>query len=103
MGMLFLFFNWSITSDMVLYTVVPTRRATACAMQIMVSHLFGDATSPLIIGAVRTHTTARGAYLRRCPMRYVAMTNRTQHDFMQYRMLCTSQSFFKYWAAPATS
>ncbi|KAG7249276.1 hypothetical protein CRUP_010148, partial [Coryphaenoides rupestris] len=32
------------------YVVVPTRRATAIALQIMVCHLLGDAASPYIIG-----------------------------------------------------
>ena len=32
--------------------IVPTRRATAEAMQILSQHLFGDASSPFIIGAV---------------------------------------------------
>ena len=35
------------------YVVVPTRRATAIALQIMVCHLLGDAASPYIIGVVR--------------------------------------------------
>lgn len=34
------------------YTVVPTRRATAEALQILMQHLFGDAFSPLVVGAV---------------------------------------------------
>ena len=32
--------------------IVPTRRSTAEAMQILSQHLFGDASSPFIIGAV---------------------------------------------------
>lgn len=35
------------------YVVVPTRRATAEALQIMVCHLLGDAGSPYLLGAVR--------------------------------------------------
>ena len=34
------------------YSVVPTRRATAEAIQILMQHLFGDAFSPLLVGAV---------------------------------------------------
>jgi len=34
------------------YIVVPTRRSTAEAIQILISHAFGDAGSPYLIGAV---------------------------------------------------
>jgi len=44
--------NWSIVSDMTLYIVIPTRRGTATAAQILVSHMFGDAFSPYLIGAL---------------------------------------------------
>ena len=36
------------------YVVVPTRRSTAEAFQILASHLFGDAGSPYLIGIVST-------------------------------------------------
>lgn len=35
------------------YVVVPTRRSTAEALQIVFSHLLGDAGSPYLIGVVR--------------------------------------------------
>jgi len=44
--------NWSIVSDMTLYIVIPTRRGIASATQILVSHMFGDAFSPYLIGAL---------------------------------------------------
>ncbi|XP_062392249.1 protein spinster homolog 3-like [Sardina pilchardus] len=44
--------NWAILADILLYVVVPTRRATAEALQIMVCHLFGDAGSPYLLGAI---------------------------------------------------
>merc|ERR1719461_2022900 len=44
--------NWSIVADILLYVVVPTRRGTADALQILFSHLFGDAGSPYLIGMV---------------------------------------------------
>jgi len=44
--------NWSIVADILLYVVVPTRRGTAEAIQILLSHLFGDAGSPYLIGKV---------------------------------------------------
>lgn len=37
---------------MLLYIVVPKRRAIATGMQILVSHLFGDASGPYLIGLI---------------------------------------------------
>lgn len=34
------------------YVVVPTRRSTAEAFQILISHTFGDAGSPYLVGVV---------------------------------------------------
>ncbi|XP_077449222.1 protein spinster homolog 3 isoform X2 [Stigmatopora argus] len=44
--------NWSLLADMLLYVVVPTKRATAEALQITIGHLLGDAGSPYLIGVV---------------------------------------------------
>ncbi|XP_056141026.1 protein spinster homolog 3 [Lampris incognitus] len=44
--------NWPILADILLYVVVPNRRATAEALQITVCHLLGDAGSPYLIGAI---------------------------------------------------
>ncbi|XP_006819050.1 protein spinster homolog 1-like [Saccoglossus kowalevskii] len=44
--------NWAVTSDILLYVVTPTRRATANAFQMLASHLLGDATSPYIVGQI---------------------------------------------------
>ncbi|KAL9915682.1 protein spinster isoform X1 [Glossina fuscipes] len=43
---------WAIVADMLLYVVVPTRRSTAEAFQILISHTFGDAGSPYLIGLI---------------------------------------------------
>lgn len=51
-GLTFLSLNWSIVPDILLYTVLPTRRGTASAMQILFSHMLGDAASPYIVGSV---------------------------------------------------
>ncbi|XP_071449409.1 protein spinster [Hetaerina americana] len=51
-GQLFLNLNWSIVADMLLYVVVPTRRSTAEAFQILGSHALGDAGSPYIVGLI---------------------------------------------------
>jgi len=52
LGEISLNLNWSIVSDILLYVVVPTRRGSASAIQILISHLFGDAGSPYLIGLV---------------------------------------------------
>ncbi|XP_068779259.1 protein spinster homolog 1 [Struthio camelus] len=44
--------NWAIVADILLYVVAPTRRSTAEALQIVVSHLLGDAGSPYLIGVI---------------------------------------------------
>jgi MFS family permease len=44
--------NWSIVADILLYVVTPTCRSTAEAVQILISHTFGDAGSPYLIGLV---------------------------------------------------
>jgi len=36
------------------YVVIPTRRSTAEAVQILMSHLLGDAGSPFLVGLVRS-------------------------------------------------
>ncbi|XP_065214331.1 protein spinster isoform X1 [Planococcus citri] len=51
-GEVFLNLNWSIVADILLYVVEPTRRSTAEAFQILVSHAFGDAGSPYLIGVL---------------------------------------------------
>lgn len=48
----FLNLNWAIVADMSLYVVVPPRRSTAEAFQILISHMFGDAGSPYLIGVI---------------------------------------------------
>lgn len=51
-GETFLSLNWAIVADILLYVVIPTRRATAEALQIVLSHLLGDAGSPYLIGVI---------------------------------------------------
>ena len=51
-GETFLCFNWALVSDIVLSVVLPNRRATASALQILMSHLLGDAGSPWIVGEI---------------------------------------------------
>lgn len=42
--------NWAVISDMTLSVTLPQKRAFASAGQILVSHLLGDAISPVIAG-----------------------------------------------------
>lgn len=48
----FLSTNWSVVVDILLYVIVPQRRSTAQSIQILTSHILGDASSPFIIGAI---------------------------------------------------
>ncbi|CAH2096254.1 unnamed protein product [Euphydryas editha] len=52
LGMLTLNLTWSIVADVVLYVVIPPRRSTAEAFQILISHMFGDAGSPYLVGVI---------------------------------------------------
>ncbi|XP_075181522.1 protein spinster homolog 1-like [Anomaloglossus baeobatrachus] len=55
-GDILLMMNFSISADVRLYVVSPARRSTAQAMSMMISHLLGDAISPLIIGEISNLT-----------------------------------------------
>uniref|UniRef100_A0A0R3S5H0 MFS domain-containing protein n=1 Tax=Elaeophora elaphi TaxID=1147741 RepID=A0A0R3S5H0_9BILA len=44
--------NWAIIVDMLLDIIVPQRRSIANSWQILISHLFGDASGPYIVGLV---------------------------------------------------
>lgn len=44
--------TWPILADILLYVVVPNRRASAEALQITVGHLLGDAGSPYLLGVI---------------------------------------------------
>ncbi|CAH1112178.1 unnamed protein product [Psylliodes chrysocephalus] len=44
--------NWAIVNDILLYVVLPTRRSTAEGFQLLVSHAFGDAGSPYLVGVL---------------------------------------------------
>ncbi|XP_054899525.1 sphingosine-1-phosphate transporter SPNS2 isoform X2 [Poeciliopsis prolifica] len=51
-GETLLFVNWALTADILMFVVIPTRRATAVAFQSFTSHLLGDAGSPYLIGKI---------------------------------------------------
>lgn len=44
--------NWTLTSDILLYVITPSRRSFAQSIQILFSHLLGDAFSPYFVGMV---------------------------------------------------
>jgi hypothetical protein len=48
----FLCLNWAINVDMLLYIVLPNKRSLATGMQILISHLFGDASGESIFKAI---------------------------------------------------
>lgn len=51
-GEILMCFNWVPNGDILLYVIPPKCRSTAEAIQILIIHTFGDAFSPLLIGAV---------------------------------------------------
>lgn len=44
--------SWTIVADVLLYAIYPNRRSIASALNILICHLFGDAGSPYVIGAI---------------------------------------------------
>ncbi|PIC39430.1 hypothetical protein B9Z55_011118 [Caenorhabditis nigoni] len=44
--------NWAVNVDILMYVVVANRRATALAVQTMLAHMFGDASSPYVVGVL---------------------------------------------------
>uniref|UniRef100_A0A671MWR1 Protein spinster homolog 1 n=1 Tax=Sinocyclocheilus anshuiensis TaxID=1608454 RepID=A0A671MWR1_9TELE len=63
LGETFLSMNWAIVADILLYVVIPTRRSTAEAFQIVLSHLLGDAISPYLIGVVSDSIKKSDSYM----------------------------------------
>ncbi|NP_705949.2 protein spinster homolog 1 [Danio rerio] len=63
LGETFLSMNWAIVADILLYVVIPTRRSTAEAFQIVLSHLLGDAISPYLIGVVSDSIKESNSYM----------------------------------------
>lgn len=44
--------NWAPTANILLYVIVPQRRSSAEAVQILLSHILGDALSPILTGLI---------------------------------------------------
>jgi MFS family permease len=73
--------NWSIVADILLYVVTPTCRSTAEAVQILLSHTFGDAGSPYLIGVISDGlftTMVSGAATCRTIMQDMAVASSTE-------------------------
>ncbi|CAO4374425.1 unnamed protein product [Caenorhabditis nigoni] len=51
-GLTFLCFNWGLNIDMLTTVIHPNRRSTAFSYFVLVSHLFGDASGPYLIGLI---------------------------------------------------
>lgn len=49
---IFLNMNWAVSVDIAMYVVVPTRRVTAQAMNLMCAHAIGEAGSPYLVGLI---------------------------------------------------
>lgn len=64
--------NWAVNMDILMYVIVANRRATATAIQTLMSHLFGDATSPYIVGTISD--AIRGANLSTVSRFYALQT-----------------------------
>ncbi|KAE9547455.1 hypothetical protein FO519_009333 [Halicephalobus sp. NKZ332] len=52
--------NWAVNVDIIMSVVVPPRRAMASAIQTLVSHLFGDAVSPYVVGLIADKIRGQG-------------------------------------------
>ncbi|CAD6190170.1 unnamed protein product [Caenorhabditis auriculariae] len=55
-NMFFLCLNWGLNVDIVMSVIVPWRRNTAFSIYMLISHMFGDATGPYIVGAISDAT-----------------------------------------------
>lgn len=44
--------NWALNMDMLMHVIVSNRRASATALQTLIGHMLGDASSPYIVGFI---------------------------------------------------
>jgi len=51
-AILFLCLNWAINMDMLLYIIEPNKRSFANSLLILLSHMFGDASGPYVVGYI---------------------------------------------------
>ncbi|XP_051172833.1 protein spinster isoform X2 [Leptopilina boulardi] len=76
--------NWSIVADMLLYVVIPTRRSSAEALQILIAHALGDAGSPYIIGVLSEGIKSRMMTNVSSGVSNLSVNN---NDLIEYRSL----------------
>ncbi|XP_061397205.1 protein spinster [Musca vetustissima] len=81
-GQLSLNMNWAIVADILLYVVVPTRRSTAEAFQILISHALGDAGSPYLVGVVSSYYIYKYCIVS-------SDTDLTKFEALQYALFST--------------
>ncbi|XP_061383629.1 protein spinster isoform X3 [Danaus plexippus] len=74
--------NWAIVADMSLYVVIPPRRSTAEAFQILISHMFGDAGSPYLVGVISEN-------LKRSLSPFEEPSNSVKFRSLQYALFIT--------------
>ncbi|XP_032517227.1 protein spinster isoform X2 [Danaus plexippus] len=82
LGMLTLNLTWSVVADIVLYVVIPPRRSTAEAFQILISHMFGDAGSPYLVGVISEN-------LKRSLSPFEEPSNSVKFRSLQYALFIT--------------
>ncbi|XP_026492178.1 protein spinster isoform X3 [Vanessa tameamea] len=83
-GELALNLNWAIVADMSLYVVIPPRRSTAEAFQILISHMFGDAGSPYLVGVI-----SESLKKSLSPLPFEAPSQIVQFKALQYALFVT--------------
>ncbi|XP_077295827.1 lysolipid transporter protein spinster isoform X2 [Arctopsyche grandis] len=91
-GELALNLNWAIVADILLYVVIPTRRSTAEAFQILISHMFGDAGSPYLVGVISEALKMAAATLPTThhiydPVKNVTVIPSGESDLIQFKSL----------------
>nr|CDS28448.1 protein spinster [Hymenolepis microstoma] len=90
-GQFFMCLNWALISDMTMSVVVPTRRATANAFQMLVTHALGDAISPLVIGLIAdSQTVPNSLYSRYLGMQRALLINVYICIISGFLFLCAS-------------
>jgi MFS family permease len=62
-ALFFIFFNTGPANTALANVSLPSVRATAFALNILVIHALGDAIAPPLLGAVAGHTTMNAAFL----------------------------------------
>ncbi len=63
LAIFFLMMNTGPSNTAIANVTPPSMRATAFAMNILIIHLFGDASSPALIGWIRDHSSWNAAFI----------------------------------------